>query len=85
MIKCRKYKSPVLSASKAIRFASALVALLSLETAMLAQYGNDEVFRRVMTSLTGAGVCIIVLAMSVYMIVKANRELHRLQIHDSKT
>ena len=28
MIKFRKYKSPVLSASKAIRFASALVALL---------------------------------------------------------
>lgn len=84
MIKYRKYKSPVLSASKAIRFASALVALLSLETAMLAQYGDDEAFRRLMTGLTGAGVCIIVLAISVYMIVKANRELHRLQIHDSQ-
>lgn len=84
IIKFRKYKSPVLSASKAIRFASALVSLLSLETAMLAQYGDDEAFRRLMTGLTGAGVCIIVLAMSVYMIVKANRELHRLQIHDSK-
>lgn len=85
MIKYRKYKSPVLSASKAIRFASALVSLLSLETAMLAQYGDDEAFRRLMTGLTGAGVCILVLAMSVYMIVKANRALHRLQIHDPQT
>ena len=45
MIKYRKYKRPVISAAKTIRFASALVSLLSLETAMLAQFGNDEAYR----------------------------------------
>ena len=46
MVKYRAYKSPTLSAAKIIRFAAALVSLLSLETAMLAQYGGGEGFRR---------------------------------------
>lgn len=79
IVRYRKYKSPVLSASKAIKLAAALVSLLSLETAMLAQFGDDEAFRRIMTALTGAGVCIIVLAMSVIMIVHATKEIKKLQ------
>ncbi len=77
IVKYRKYKSPVLSAAKAIRFAAALVSLLSLETVMLIQFGDDEAFRRLMTALTGAGVCMIVLAMSIYMIVHANKEIQK--------
>ncbi len=77
IIKYRQYQSPVMSASKAIRFAAALVSVLTPETAMLAQYGEDEAFRRVMTAATGGGVCVIVLAMSVYMIVKACKELKK--------
>ena len=78
LVKYRKYKSPVMSASKAIRFAQALVSLLSLEASMLVQFGDDESFRRTMLALTGAGVCIIVLTMSVYMIVRANKGIRRL-------
>ena len=74
----RKYQSPVLSAAKAIRLAAALVSLLSLETAILTRFGDDEVFRRLMTASTGAGVCIIVLGISVYMIVRATRKIHTL-------
>lgn len=80
LIKYRRYKSPVLSASKAIRFAAALVSLLSLETAMLAQFGDDESFRWMMTALTGAGVCVIVLGMSVYMLVRSGRAIRALEI-----
>ena len=80
LIKYRKYKSPVLSASKVIRFAAALVSLLSLETAMLACYGEDGLFRRIMTATTGAGVCILVLAMSSYMIIYSCRELNKRRI-----
>ena len=80
LIKYRKYKSPVLSASKVIRFAAALVSLLSLETAMLVCYGEDGLFRRIMTATTGAGVCILVLAMSSYMIIYSCRELNKRSI-----
>lgn len=83
MVKYRKYKSPVMSASKAIKFAAALVSLLSLETAMLAQFGDDPVFTRIMTACTGAGVCIIVLTMSIYMIVKSTIEIKKLRINNS--
>lgn len=76
MIKYRKYNSPVISASKAIRFAAALVSLLTLETAMLSAFGGDDaVFTRIMTASTGAAVCIIVLAMSVFMIIKSSKEI----------
>ncbi|MBQ7875270.1 MAG: hypothetical protein IJ306_08975 [Oscillospiraceae bacterium] len=79
IVRFRKYKSPVLSASKAIRFAAAVVSLLTLETAMLAQFGGDEYSDTLMTALTGAGVCIIVLAVSVYMIINSTKEIKKLK------
>lgn len=78
LVKYRKYKSPVMSAAKAIRFAQALVSLLSLEASMLVQFGEDEAYRRVMIALTGAGVCIIVMSMSIYMIVRSTKEMKTL-------
>lgn len=80
LIKYRKYESPVLSAAKAIRFAQALVSLLSLEASMLVQFGDDESYRRLMLALTGAAVCVIVVSMSIYMIAHATKEIKRLQI-----
>lgn len=77
MVKYRKYKSPVLSAAKAIRFAAALVSMLSLETVMLMQFGSDGDSRRLLTALTGAGVCAVILGMSLYMIIHANKEIHK--------
>lgn len=81
MVKYRKYNSPVMSAAKVISMSAALVSMLSLETAMLAQFGAGEspAFRRLMIALTGAGVSVIVITMSVYMILRANREIKRLR------
>lgn len=80
LIKYRKYKSPVMSAAKAIRFAQALVSLLSLEASMLVQFGDDESYRRLMLALTGAAVCVIVLSMSVYMIMRSTTEIKKLHM-----
>lgn len=79
LIKFRRYHSPVLSAAKAINLTSALVSMLSLETAMIAQFdtADDPSFRRIMTAVTGFVVCGFVLAMAVYMIVKSTRQLKR--------
>lgn len=74
VVKFKKYGSPVLSAAKVINLTAALVSMLSLETAMLAQFGEDDVmFRQIMTSATGAGVCAIVLGMAVFMIAKSTK------------
>lgn len=77
IVKYRKYNNPAYSAAKAIRLASALVSLLTMETTMLASFGEDEGFRQLMTGLTGAGVCVIVLAMSLYMIIRSTREIRK--------
>ncbi|MDO5348686.1 MAG: hypothetical protein Q4E86_01995 [Lachnospiraceae bacterium] len=81
VIKYRKYNSPVMSAAKAINLAAALVSMLSLETAMLAQFNNGEnpeEFRRMMTGATGAGVCLIVLGMAIYLILRSTNQLRKL-------
>lgn len=77
VVKFRKYKKPVLSAAKVINLTAALVSMLSLETAMLTQFGaaEDPVFRQVMTASTGAGVSMIVLGMAVFMIINATKQL----------
>lgn len=81
VVKFRKQNSPALSAAKVINLASALVSMLALETAMLSQFGSGEspMFRRAMTSATGGFVCLVVLGMAVYMIVRATRNLRRLK------
>lgn len=77
LIKFRKYGSPVLSAAKAIDLTAALVSMLSLETAMLTQFGaaEDAGFRQRMMGATGLGVDAIVLGMAVYMILHAAKAL----------
>lgn len=77
VIKYRKYQSPVMSASKAIKLAAALVSMLSLETAMLAQFdaGTDPLARQAMTAMTGGGVCVFILVMAAVMIVSSTRKL----------
>lgn len=75
----RMHSSPVMTSVKTIQLVSALVSVLSLETAMLAQFGDpsEALFRRIVTAATGGAVCMIVLAMAVYMLVRGTKELRR--------
>ncbi len=81
LVKYRKFNSPVILTSKVVNLSAALVSMLSLETAMLSQFGTDSTpeFRRIMIAFTGAGVSVIVVAMSVYMIVKATKEIRKIK------
>jgi hypothetical protein len=72
VIRFRRQGSPIHSAAKVISLTAALVSMLSLETAMLAQFGGDDSeFRMIMTSISGGVVCTFVLAMAIYMIVRS--------------
>lgn len=77
VIKFRRYKKPVLSAAKVINLTAALVSMLSLETAMLTQFGaaDDPAFWQIMTASTGAGVSMVVLGMAVFMIAGSTKQL----------
>lgn len=80
VMKFRRYGNPVLSAAKVINLTAALVSMLSLETAMLTQFGaaDDPLFRQVMTAATGTGISMIVLGMAVFMIVHSTRQLKQI-------
>lgn len=86
VIKYRKRGSPILSSAKAISLTAALVSMLSLETAMLARFGGGQPrFRQIMTGVSGAAVCVIVLSIAVYMIANSTKQLKKRKINDSQT
>lgn len=85
VIKFRRYGSPVMSAAKVINLTAALVSMLSLETAMLTQFGaaNAPMFRQIMTASTGAGISLIVVGMAIFMIVRSTKQLKRMETEEA--
>lgn len=81
LVKYRKHGSPVMTITKVIALSAALVSMLNLETAMFSQFGADmnPQNKWLMIALTGAGVSVAVVVMSVYMIVKSFKEIKILE------
>lgn len=79
IIKYRTLGSPIMSTAKVVSLSAALVSMLNLETAMFAQFGADMSLKdqRLMIILTGAGISITVITLSVILIVKATKEIRR--------
>lgn len=80
----RRYRSPVLSASKVLSLASGLVSLLSLEGTMLVSFGGETLTpltRQLFLSLSGGGVSLVIVAMAGYMVKNANRQLKAGAMH----
>lgn len=78
-VKFHRFNSPVLSAAKAVNLTTALVSIFNLETAMIAQFGADQTyFRLVMTACTAFAVCLAVLGTAIFMVISANRKLRRI-------
>ena len=79
MIRYRALGSPVMTTAKIVSLSAALVSMLNLETAMFAQFGAEmtEKDQRIMIALTGAGISIVVVTLSVLLIVRATKEIRR--------
>jgi len=80
LVKFRKANDPILSASKAVSFAGALMSIFALQTALLVRFGDDQAYRRLMNSLTGGAVCFIIFVMAVYMLIHGSIMLKKLRI-----
>ena len=76
-IRYRKMGSPVVSTAKIVSLSAALVSMLNLETAMFVQFGADmpQQDQNLMIILTGAGISVTVVFLSVNLIVKATKEI----------
>ncbi len=85
LIRYRKYKSYVYSASKAISLASACVSMLTLTSAMLTAFGSKDelLFNKLMTALVGAAVSVFVISMAIYMIVQSNKAMKKLKFGEN--
>lgn len=75
-VKYRKLGSPILSAAKVLNLVSAMMSVLGLQTAMIAQFsGHDDSFRKTMNAITGGVVYGVVILIAVYMLLHSkNRE-----------
>ena len=79
IVKFRKYKSPLFSAVKTINLAKALVAMFALQTAMFASFNDGDIMlERIMNSVFGGLVCFAIFAMAVLMVVRANKNLRKI-------
>lgn len=79
VIKVRKLKSPLLMTIRDIGYADAFVSMLSLQSAMFVAFGGDgTVNPRVMNSITGGCVCLMILTMGIYMFLSSNRQRRRM-------
>lgn len=86
VIKYRKYKSPVYSASKAISLAAAIVSMLTLEATMLTTFGDGTMTaadRKFMLFATGGVISALIVATAIYMIAVGTKRLKELQTEEN--
>ena len=76
----RKQGSPVITAVKVVNLTAAMVSMLSLEAAMIARFGDPAapLFRAKMIGITGFVICLLVVLLSMLMIIRASKELNRI-------
>lgn len=78
VIQYRKNHSPLLAATKCINLTVAMISMLSLEVAMISQFGaNQTEFKMIMTGIMGFAICLINSIMAIYMIIRANKNLKK--------
>lgn len=77
-VKARKLHRPAFSAARALNLDGALMSILALQTAMLAQFGEgDAVFRQIMNAATGGAVTLLSALLAVFLIVSAAKRAGR--------
>lgn len=81
IIKYRKFNSPVLFAAKLISFVSALVSMLSLETAIISKlsYLLTDGIQKFITGLSAFAVLAIIAYIGIFMTVKGNKAIKSLK------
>lgn len=74
LVKFRRLGSPILSAAKVLNFIAALMSVLGLQTAMIAQFGTEsDSFRKMMNAITGGVIWLLVILTAVYMLHQSHR------------
>lgn len=77
LVRLRQEKKPLLAAMGITELVKALVAMFSLQSALLAAFSPGAASNRLANALTGGAVCAAVVALAVWLIVVSGRRLHQ--------
>lgn len=79
LAKDRKHKQPVDSSVRMLELSQAFFAIFSLQAGLLHTFGTGESWEHWLNLAVGCVVCLLTVAMGIYMIRRANREIKTLQ------
>lgn len=80
VVRDRKHKNPVDSAVYFLDFSQALYNLFVLQVGLLWVFGGgDFAHQKLMNSLTGGAVCLLVCGMGCYMLWRGKRDMRKLE------
>jgi NADH:ubiquinone oxidoreductase subunit 6 (subunit J) len=83
VVQFRKSGRPILSAAKNLNLAGAVMSMFTLQTAMFSAFNqNGQSCQRLMNTVTGTAVCIIVIGIAVFMIIHSNKNINALMRGD---
>lgn len=70
---------PVDSSVRMLELSQAIFAIFSLQAGLLHTFGTGESWEHWLNLIVGCVVCLLTVAMGIYMIRRANREIKTLQ------
>lgn len=79
LAKDRRHEHPVDSSVRMLGLSQAIFAIFSLQAGMLHTFGSGENWEHFLNLAVGCLVCLLTVAMGIYMIRRGNREIKHLQ------
>ena len=79
LAKDRKHTRPIDSSVRMLELSQAVFAIFSLQAGLLHTFGTGEGWEHWLNLAVGCAVCLLTVAMGIYMIRRANREIKHLQ------
>ena len=79
LAKDRKHTHPIDSSVRMLELSQAMFAIFSLQAGMLHTFGTGDSWEQWLNLGSGCVVCLLTVAMGIYMIRRASREIKKLQ------
>lgn len=77
--KDRKHRHPIDSSVRMLELSQAIFAMFSLQASLLHTFGTNAPWEHTLNIATGCTVCLLIMAMGIYMIRRGSREIRNIQ------
>lgn len=79
LAKDRRHAHPIDASVRMLELSQAIFGIFSLQAGLLHTFGSGEVWEHLMNLASGCAVCLLTVAMGIYMIRRGNREIQQIQ------